>query len=202
MPTISARVYAHFVVNEAFAKKFFRGRDPLDRQIRQNIGEFKRIPWTPVVGVVENVRSVHFDEAALPQIFAMETPGINNGENFAIRTRVPVPEMISQVHQALRSLDSTLALEDVHTMNERIVESNARRRFQTSLLTSFAGLAVALALVGLYCLMTYAIKQLTAEIGVRITLGSSRSRVLQLVLSQGHANRSGSGPAAGVIRSE
>ena len=70
-------------------------------------------------------------------------------------------------------------------MRERIDESNARRRFQTTLLSSFAVLAVALALVGLYGLMSYAVKQRTAEIGVRMAVGSSRRQVLTLILSQG-----------------
>jgi ABC-type antimicrobial peptide transport system permease subunit len=70
-------------------------------------------------------------------------------------------------------------------MSERITESNARRRFQTTLLTGFAVVAVALALVGLYGLMSYAVKQRTAEIGVRLAVGSSRGGVLRLILSQG-----------------
>ncbi len=82
-------------------------------------------------------------------------------------------------------MDPNLALEAVRTMGQRVEESNARRRFQTTLLTGFAALAVALALVGLYGIMSYAVKQRTAEIGVRLAVGSSRAAVLRLILSQG-----------------
>ena len=70
-------------------------------------------------------------------------------------------------------------------MRERIQESNARRRFQTMLLTAFAAMAVALALIGLYALMSYTVKQRTAEIGIRLAIGSTRTRVLSLVVWQG-----------------
>lgn len=98
---------------------------------------------------------------------------------------LPVPKVIGQARQALRSLDPVLTLDGVHTMGERMQQSNAQRRFQTSLLTGFAIIAVALALVGIYGLMAYTVKQRTSEIGVRLAIGSSRARILSLILSQG-----------------
>jgi ABC-type antimicrobial peptide transport system permease subunit len=93
--------------------------------------------------------------------------------------------VIDQARAELRSLDPVLSLESVRTMGERMTESNARRRFQTALLTGFAAIAVALALIGLYGLMSYTVKQRTAEIGIRLAVGASRGRVLGLILSQG-----------------
>ncbi len=85
----------------------------------------------------------------------------------------------------LHDMDPALALEDVRTMSERIAHAEARRRFETVLLSGFAGLAVFLALVGLYALMSYAVRQRTAEIGLRMALGASRAQVLRMVLRQG-----------------
>ncbi|MGH9625024.1 MAG: FtsX-like permease family protein [Bryobacteraceae bacterium] len=107
------------------------------------------------------------------------------GNYFAVRYSIPVQQAIREIRTALRSLDPTLAPDNMHTMGDRIDRSNARRRFQTALLTGFAGLAVFLALAGLYAVMSYSVKRRTAEIGIRMALGSPRSRVLRLILSRG-----------------
>lgn len=106
------------------------------------------------------------------------------GDSFAIRSSLPVELATAQALSAVRSLDPAVKLE-VETMRERITESNARRTFQTSLLSGFAFLAVILALVGLYGLMAFTVKQRTNEIAIRLAIGSSRTRVLALILSQG-----------------
>ncbi len=134
-----------------------------------------------VVGVVGNIRHNSLEEASQPQLFLPA----ETGDNFAIQCVVPVGQVIAETRAALRSLDPGLTLQSIRTMAERIQENNARRTFQTTLLTGFAALAVALALAGLYGLMSYAVKQRTAEIGVRLAVGSSRAHILRLILSQG-----------------
>ncbi len=173
--------YPGAVVNEALVRKYFHGQEPLGRQLRTGIGDMSRTSWSTIVGVVGDVRHEKLEKPGLPQVFKVW----RDVDNFAISSSVAVPQMIQEIRHALRSLDPVLTIEDVHTMRERIDESNARRRFQTTLLSSFAALAVALALVGLYGLMSYAVKQRTAEIGVRMAVGSSRTQVLTLILSQG-----------------
>ncbi len=169
------------LVNEKFVLTYFHGRDPLGQQVRTGIGDMSGTPWSTVVGVVGDVRHERLEQPGQPQIFAP----YEDLSNYAIASSIPPSQMMNQVRQVLRSLDPALTPDDVHTMRERIDESNARRRFQTTLLSSFAALAVALALVGLYGLMSYAVKQRTAEIGVRMAVGSSRTQVLTLILSQG-----------------
>ncbi len=171
------------MVNEKFVATYFHGRDPLGGQVRMGIGDFSGTPWSTVIGVVGDVRHNNLDERALPQLFQP----VDNGDNFAVavRSNIPVRQVIDQARAELRSLDPVLSLESVRTMGERMTESNARRRFQTALLTGFAAIAVALALIGLYGLMSYTVKQRTAEIGIRLAVGASRGRVLGLILSQG-----------------
>ena len=169
------------IVNKSFADAYFHGRNPLGGQVRTGIGDFSGSTWSTVIGVVGNTRHNTLEEASKPQLFQ---PALS-GNNFAVRCILPVPKVISQARQALRSLDPVLTLDGVHTMGERIQQSNARRRFQTSLFTGFAVIAVALALVGIYGLMAYSVKQRTTEIGVRLAIGFSRARILSLILSQG-----------------
>jgi len=170
-------------VNERFVAMYFHGRDPLGGQVRIGIGDFSGSSWATVVGVVGDVRHKKLDETPQPQIFEPA----DNGDNFAIAVQpnVPTRQVIDRARAELRSLDPVLSLENVRTMGERMTESNARRRFQTALLTGFAAIAVALALIGLYGLMSYTVKQRTAEIGIRLAVGASRGRVLGLILSQG-----------------
>jgi putative ABC transport system permease protein len=171
------------IVNEKFVATYFHGRDPLGGQVRTGVGDFSGKPWATIVGVVGDIRHNKLEESAQPQIFEP----VDNGDNFAVavQSNVPIPQVIDQARAELRSLDPVLTLESIRTMSERMTESNARRRFQTALLTGFAAIAVALALIGLYGLMSYTVKQRTAEIGIRLAVGASRGRVLGLILSQG-----------------
>jgi len=167
-------------INKTFAANYFAGTDPIGQQIRMGIGDLATNHWLTIVGVVGDIRNVTVDQQPKPEIFQP----VEAGDSFAIRTSLPVQQTVSQVRATLHALDPALSVE-IKTMHDRIVASNARRTFQTSLLTGFAALAVTLALVGLYGLMSYTVKQRTSEIGIRLAIGSPRSRILSLILGQG-----------------
>jgi len=171
------------IVNEKFVATYFQGHDPLGGQVRMGLGDFSGNSWSTVVGVVGDIRHNKLDETAQPQLFQP----LDTGNNFAIAVQpsVPIRQVIDQARAELRSLDPVLSLENIRTMGERMSESNARRRFQTALLSGFAAIAIALALIGIYGVMSYTVKQRTAEIGVRLAVGASRVRVLRMILSQG-----------------
>ena len=168
------------MINKAFAESFFHGHDPIGGQIRTGVGDLSNTHWLTVIAVLGDTRHTALDQVAKPQIFQP----VEVADNFAVRSDLPVQQVATQIRAALRGLDPALTI-DIKSMQERVQTSNARRTFQTSLLTGFAFIAVTLALVGLYGLMSYTVKLRTAEIGIRLAIGSPHSRVLSLILSQG-----------------
>ena len=176
------------LVNQAFVEKYFANENPIGRRIRA--GEDDREPWITVVGVAKDVRyrSLEAAPAALVyrsfwQVEWFESSTV--GAYVAVRSSLPQGAVVADIQAVVKGIDPTLAVADLHTMNELVSSVTARRRFQTTLLTVFSITAMLLAMVGLYGLLAYSVRQRTGEIGIRVALGSSKARVMQLVLREG-----------------
>jgi ABC-type antimicrobial peptide transport system permease subunit len=129
----------------------------------------------------------------------MYTAGYDFGDRyFAVRSTQPQSMVAAEIRSTLQSIDPSLAPTDVQTMGELVSKASARRRFQTSLLTAFAAIALLLALVGLYGLMAYSVNRRTREVGIRMALGAQRSDVLLLILKNAGV-LVGTGLAAGLV---
>ena len=165
------------LINKKFSDSYFRGHNAIGGRIR--LGG-KPARWGTVIGVLADVRDQDIAAEAKPTL----VQPAEDGDSFAVRTNLPAAQAASQIRSLVRFLDPALT-PDIKTMRERITDINARRTFQTSILSGFAIIAVVLALVGLYGLMSFTVKQRTGEIGIRLAIGSPRNRILTLILSQG-----------------
>jgi predicted permease len=168
------------IVNQEFARRFFRGRDPIGRKVR-GWGE-----WFTVVGVVGNIRYQRLTEPPRPfmyvpirQVFRPEY-----GLTFHVRSTGPVADAIASIRREAGALDPALVVFDAMPMTEHISASLYGQKVGAILLNVLGGLALLLAALGLYSVMAYSVAQRTAELGIRIALGANPGRMMLLVLRQ------------------
>jgi predicted permease len=174
------------VVNETLARKYFGTVDAVGHRLRQSTEE----EWVTVRGVAGDVRNMSREAVAAPQIYFsfwqgdFDTAPVN-GADFTVRSTLPADAVIRQMRAVMRTLDPNLALADVRTMSDLESVATARRLFQATLLTVFSTVALLLAVIGVYGLTAFSVRQRTGEIGLRMALGATRSGVAKLVLREG-----------------
>jgi putative ABC transport system permease protein len=181
------------VVNQAFVRRFYPGGGALGKRIQ--FGEATQ--FATILGVVENVRHSGREKDADPQIFLAETQVSGPNLNLAIHTLINPEGLAAAVRSAVWSIDKEQPVYSVKTMESRISEAGVQRRVETLLLTAFGLLAMCLAAIGIYGVVSEAVNQRTREIGVRMALGAESGDVVRMVMRRGLA-LSAAGIAAGV----
>jgi predicted permease len=167
------------IINQKFAATYFPNRNPIGVHIST---DQKHAQWSTVVGVVADVRHMSLEEEPQPQMYSASYDF--GDESVAVRSTLPPAMVADEIRATLKSIGPNIAATDIHTMGDMVSIASARRRFQTSLLTAFAAIALFLALVGLYGLMAYSVSRRTREVGIRMALGAQRTEVMLLVLKK------------------
>jgi putative ABC transport system permease protein len=183
------------VVNEAFARKYWPGQNPLGK--RADIG-YNSDSLRVVVGVVGDVRRSELDQEAAPAMYLPHRQAAYNGMTLVVRTRDNATNVPAAMTRTLAALDPDQTLGTVRPMQKVLESSLASQRFSASLLGIFAMIALALSAVGIFGVMTAMVTQRTRELAVRLALGAHPRKVLQLVLSHG-ATLAGIGIAIGLF---
>jgi predicted permease len=171
------------VVNQAFSRQYLNGGDPIGRRFRRG----PEAPWFEIVGLVNDVRRGGKTQDIRPQIYlpaAQPDAYPVRLADFAVRTAGDPRLLVRAIQQQVWSLDKDQPVTGVRTMEELISLSVAAQRFQMLLLTLFAGVAVALAVIGIFGVLSYGVNQRMNELGIRVALGASPRKIMGLVLRQ------------------
>jgi putative ABC transport system permease protein len=170
------------VVNETFARRYWPNSDPIGQRIRHR-GD--QTPWMTVVGVVRDVKHYGLDQPMIPGVYLAYPQDPQSQMAIVLRSDLAPSELVTSVRSILRESDPDLALANVMPMDERLSQSMWARRLVAWLFAIFSGVALTLAVGGIYGVFSFTVNRRRQELGVRLALGARQLDLLWLVVRQG-----------------
>ena len=169
------------IINQDLARTYFPNEDPLGKRITFSDGE----SWLSIVGVIADVKQASLGSITKPEVYFPYLQAASPEMSLVVRTTANPLAQAAAVKGQIRVIDKDLPIEDPKTMQQLLAESVSGPRFNMLLLTAFAVVALVLALVGIYGVMSYTVTQRTHEIGIRVAVGAQSRDVFRMVIGHG-----------------
>ena len=192
VPLVNGRVFTDsdtfknqqvVVIDQTLSRRYWPNESPLGQHLK--LGQNPQAPWVTIVGVVGDIKSDGFDAPSVPHIYMPLRQAAPFNAVVFIRSKSEVASLGESVRRAVESVDPNIPVHSISSMDQIIARSLADRRFALQLLGVFASVALLLAAIGIYGVMSYSFSQRTHEIGIRVALGAQRLHILQMAIGEG-----------------
>ncbi len=185
------------IVSESFVRRYLPGEEALGKRVKLGSASSDR-PYLTIVGVVGDVRHTTLTDEVRPHLYYPFLQRPQLGMSYVVRSENSLQTMAPLFRDAVWRVDKDSPVENLKSLEQSVIESTSQKRFQMLLLSSFAGLALLLASVGIYGVMSYSVSQRTQEIGIRLALGARPGDLLKMILKDGLL-MTGTGVGIGLI---